>query len=473
MYVPDHIPLFLTAEKLASLQSLPYSDLAFLVLSQFISAEEIPADDLQLLVQRSFDPANFPNRIDFGDDIVNVRQFQTATTPRFGLLELWSGPTLAFKDLGMAFAGSLLEYLVEKRQRQVNILVATSGDTGSAALHAVAGKRNANIFVVFPGNGRITKQQELQMTSVIAPNCHVLSIDGTSDDADVVLQALFSDGAFKQRYNLTSINSVNIARILLQIVHFVWAYLRLSPSGSAAEELCFAIPSGGMGNATAGMIARLMGLPCKFLLAVNANNTLDVFTKTGVLLSHPHVKQTFAPSMDIAVPYNLERILYLLAGRNGPRVGQWMADLARSDQIQFPDDIVQRFRSLFTARSVDDAEILSKISGFFRCTSYVLDPHTAIAVAALPTAQAQSSSHNPDAGPSRYCVVATAHWCKFQGAVAAALAQEPGISVESVLVPPPSMVELVNIPTSCILLPVRELWIDHLRDLIIKFNPLF
>jgi threonine synthase len=462
MFMPDQIPPLLTPATLAAWRGRSYQELVVEVLSAFVSPAEIPPADLQALVATAFQHSNFPNRLQFGPDIVNMRRFAGAD-PAFALLELWSGHTLAFKDLGMAFAGCLLEYLVQRHHQVINVLVATSGDTGSAALWAVANKAQTHIFVLYPGGGRISAQQELQMTTVIAPNCHVIAIDGTSDDADVVLQELFADPAVRERYRLTSINSVNIARILIQIVHFIWAYLHLSAAEPSITDFCFAIPSGGLGNATSGLIARLMGLPVSFLLSVNANKTLDTFTRTGVLHGHPTVIQTRAPSMDIAVPYNLERILYLLTDRDGPLVASWMQELQRTGSLQLPDDLLQRFRAYFDSQAISDATILATIQQTYSDFQYVLDPHTAVAVAALAQLPAAARSARS------FCVVATAHWSKFQSAIEAALGADRFQLLTTDL--PLAISELPLLPRSSIVLPDRTHWARDLRKLIATFNP--
>lgn len=475
MYVPSTIPKIPDlAGRFSELRQLSYSDLAFELLSLFISADDIPSEDLRTILHDAFQLSNFPNRIDFEatDSVVNLRAFDN-----FSLLELWAGHTFAFKDLGMAFVGSLLEYYIGKRSspdssssssssssddasassRRVNILVATSGDTGSAALHAVKGKKGIEVFVLFPGNDRITHVQERQMTTVLADNCHVIAIDGTSDDADVVLQDLFSDPAFKRQYGLTSINSVNIARLLIQIVHFVWAWLRLA--SSPTDEVQFVVPSGGLGNASAGMLATYMGVPCRFLLAVNKNNTLDVFAKTGELKGHPDVHVSLAPSMDIAVPYNLERLFYLLAERDGALVGSWMRAAQASPITSLPSEIVAAFAQHFQTSTIHDEQISQQIAATYASTGYILDPHTAVAVAALASLPATSKSGT--------CVVATAHWCKFSSAVIQALKD---VSPKPSLRLPEALSKLDSIPTRVTTFHDRSTWPSDLRQLVQAAN---
>ena len=287
--------------------------------------------------------------------------------------EMWHGPTGAFKDLALTIVGRLVDHFLKKRKQTATALVATSGDTGSAAIHSVLGSKNVNIFVLYP-RGRISRVQELQMTTVDAPNVTVYSIDGTSDDGDIPVKKLFADAEFVKKHNLVCLNSVNVGRVLIQAAHFAYSYLRVCPS--VDREVLFCIPTGGMGNITGGYIAYMMGLPVRFLAGVNENDVVHRAFATGVLALSEMI-QTHATAMDIQMPYNSERVFYFMSGGNSEVVKTVMEQFEKTSRCTLPADILGNNKCISTMRVTSD-DTLSTMEYAWKQHGYLLCPHTAI-----------------------------------------------------------------------------------------------
>ena len=288
--------------------------------------------------------------------------------------EMWHGPTGAFKDLALTVVGRLVEHFLQKRKQTATVFVATSGDTGSAAIHSVMGSENIHIFVLYP-RGRISRVQELQMTTVDAPNVTVYSTDGTSDDGDIPVKKLFADAEFVKKHNPVCINSVNVGRVLIQAAHFVYSYLRVCPS--VDREVLFCVPTGGMGNITGGYIAYMMGLPVRFLAGVNENDVVCRAFTSGVLALSKSVLQTYASAMDIQVPYNIERILYFMSGGNCEVVKKVMEEFEKTRSCNLPAEILGNNKCISTMMVTKD-DTLSTMTYVWKQYSYLLCPHTAI-----------------------------------------------------------------------------------------------
>ncbi len=363
--------------------------------------DDIPHEELDALVAdafATFDHSDVVPLVDMGD----VR-----------VLELFHGPTLAFKDVALQVLGRLFEHILGRRGGDLNIVSATSGDTGSAAIAAVAGRANMAIFVMFP-DGRISPLQELQMTAVPDANVHCLAVDGTFDDCQRMLKAAFGDGDFKSRYHLGAVNSVNWARILAQISYYVHASI------NAGGPCTLAVPTGNFGNIFAGIVAREMGAPIdRLILATNENDILARFFDTGVY-ARGAVHQTLSPSMDIQVASNLERYLFLRFGRDPERVRTFMAAFARDGRARIGGSHVgeNRVDESIVAVRVDAQDTLGTIADLHASRGYLLDPHTAVGVAA--------ARRVADEGSRPICL-ATAHPAKFPETVVRATGQEPPI----------------------------------------------
>jgi len=408
LLLPESLPSI--GRKLELWKNLSYQDLAFEVMSLFIS--DIPSEDLKKLIEKSYSTFRTP-------DVTPV-----IPVNGFHVLELWHGPTLAFKDVALQFLGNLFEYVLEKRGGELNILGATSGDTGSAAIYGVHGKKNIRIFIMHP-KGRTSPVQEKQMTSVLDDNVFNLAVEGTFDDCQHLMKSIFSDVAFKTEHSLGSVNSVNWARVLAQIVYYFYAAFRVQEN-TGALKVQFSVPTGNFGDIMAGYIAAQMGLPVKkLILATNENNILSRFFNTGVY-SIGEVVPTISPSMDIQVASNFERYLYYRVGQDAAKLRELMDSFAKNKSLT-----VDGTDDLFAAGEAGTAQTLAMIKKCYETESYILDPHTAVGVA---VAERFQSSEAPT------ICLATAHPAKFNEAIQQAI----GIAAHH-----PALDKLANAETRC------------------------
>jgi threonine synthase len=380
--------------------ALDYPALAAAVMGLFI--DDIASERLHELCRRSY-----------------VTFAHPAVTPLvvcgdLHILELFHGPTLAFKDIALQFLGNLFEYLLIESGAHMNILGATSGDTGSAAIYGVRGKRGINIFILHP-HGKVSKVQELQMTTVTDPNVYNLAIRGTFDDGQRIVKEIFGDLEFKKHHSLGAVNSINWARVLAQVVYYIYAWARVR-AATGRETIDVSVPTGNFGDIFAGYIAKRMGLPIRrLILATNANNILTRFINDGEY-SIGDVHPTFAPSMDIQVASNFERYLYYLYGQDPLRMRKAFTEFSHGGRMSFSAEERRQVTAGFRSLSVDDDGIIDEIRGFHTATGYVLDPHTAVGVRA---GRAMSSDDVP------MICLATAHPAKFPEAVFKAIGRNP------------------------------------------------
>lgn len=364
--IPQSYP-HITAEKLEQWRALSYDELAFEILSLFI--DDIPAEDLRALTQAAYNPELF-----VGDSMVPVKALQGD----MALLGLSQGPTLAFKDMAMQFLGQVFEYVLEKRDSRINILGATSGDTGSAAEYALRGKRRVNVFMLSP-YGRMSAFQRAQMYSLQDENIHNLSVKGVFDDCQDIVKQLAGDLDFKQSMSLGAVNSINWARIAAQVVYYFWGWLRATTA--AEQTVSFAVPSGNFGNILAGHIARQMGLPiARLVLATNENNVLEEFFRTGVYRprSSENTYATSSPSMDISRASNFERFVFDLVGRDSVKLNALWDQLATQGYFDLSD--MKPFFEVdygFVAGQSAHANRVSTIAEVYKETGVLIDPHTA------------------------------------------------------------------------------------------------
>ena len=308
MYLPTHYPQ-VSAETLQRWRALPYADLAFEVLSLYI--DDIPADDLKAICRKTYTQAVFGTAA-----IVPVRPLE----PGLFLQALSNGPTLAFKDMAMQLLGNLFEYELARRGEQLNILGATSGDTGSAAEYAMRGKQGVRVFMTSP-DGRMSPFQQAQMFSLMDENIHNIAITGVFDDCQDIVKAVSNDLAFKRQYKIGTVNSINWARLMAQVVYYFAGYLQATTSNE--QTVSFTVPSGNFGNVCAGHVARMMGLPIdQLVVATNENDVLDEFFRTGVyrVRGSADTHETSSPSMDISKASNFERFVFDLLDRDGAAV---------------------------------------------------------------------------------------------------------------------------------------------------------
>lgn len=341
------------------------------------------------------------------------------------MAELWHGPTLAFKDLSMQVLCGFMEKLLAKKRQKIKLLVGTSGDTGASSIEGVLGKENLSVCVLYPSRSHssITREQEFEtVCHAEAPNVTVVCCEGNSDDLDVPIEECFRDLEFKAHANISSVNSVNIFRVIMQVVHYFYCYLLLNRS-EKAKEISFYVPSGGCGHCSAGILAAQMGLPIHSIVAcVNQNDVLDSLLKRGNLDSNPKVVPTLAPSMDIVVPYNLERILFLMSNQNRSKVRQWMNRWKGEGKVELTEGERKVLSEVLRLRSASmtDKEILDTIFLVEKEFSYIIDPHTAVAVGAC-----LSDEGSPGKVP-RVCM-GCAHPGKFSKAVSDALGGAPPV----------------------------------------------
>ncbi|MFB7251113.1 threonine synthase [Microbacterium sp. NPDC056234] len=362
--VPETMPT-VDGETLERWRALTYPQLATEVLGLF--ATDIPREDLARMTDAAY--ADFPG------EVVPLRRIDDELT----LVGLSEGPTLAFKDMAMQFLGQVVEYALERKGSVLNILGATSGDTGSAAEHALRGKERISVFMLSP-QGRMSAFQRAQMFSLDDANVHNITVDGVFDDCQNLVKALAGDLDFKRAQHLGAVNSINLARITAQVVYYFWAWLRATDAGGWAE-LSFTVPSGNFGNILSGFYAKQMGLPIhRLVLAANENNVLDEFFRTGIYRprSAAQTLATSSPSMDISKASNLERFIFELVGRDASRVvGAWN-ELGEQGFFDFSADL-SRFTEEFgiVSGTSTHADRLETIRGVYEASGDIIDPHTA------------------------------------------------------------------------------------------------
>jgi len=325
LYLPEEYPQVTRAE-LDAWRKLSYADLAYAVLSKF--ATDIPPADLKAIIDKTYTTAVYSNgRAD--SDFTQITPLRTLE-PGVHILELSNGPTLAFKDMAMQLLGNLFEYALDKQDEELNILGATSGDTGSAAEYAMRGKRGIRVFMLSP-HGKMSSFQRAQMYSLQDPNIFNIAINGMFDDAQDLVKAVSNDHAYKAAHKIGTVNSINWGRVSAQIVYYFKGYFAATKSND--EQVAFSVPSGNFGNICAGHIARMMGLPIgQLILATNENDVLDEFFRTGVYRPRgtKHTYETSSPSMDISKASNFERFVFDLVGRDGARVREFWANVDRA-----------------------------------------------------------------------------------------------------------------------------------------------
>lgn len=362
LIIPERIPDF--SSMLDDWRDLSYEDLAFGILRPYV---DIPAPKLRELIERSYARFDSPDVAPLvaRDDLY--------------MLELFHGPTLAFKDIALQLLGNLFDHILDERRARLNILAATSGDTGSAAIEGVRGRGRVSIFVMHP-KGRIAPLQERQMTTVLDENVFNLAVEGSFDDCQEIMKSIFCDTEFKLEHSLGSVNSVNWARVLAQIVYYFHAFLQLRRRGVEAP-LQFAVPTGNFGDILAGYYAARMGLPiARLILATNENNILARFFNSGEY-RRGDVARTISPAMDIQVASNFERYLYYRLDCDAARVRALMNDFRNTGGISVPALRSRADEGIFAAGTADTAETLETIRRMDSECGYVPDPHTAVGIA--------------------------------------------------------------------------------------------
>ena len=380
------------AARLGAWRALPYPELAFEVMRLF--ADDLPEATLRRIVSESYATFSHPEVT----PVVKVGDVH--------VLELFHGPTLAFKDVALQFLGRLFEHLLEESDTELNVVAATSGDTGSAAIHGLRGRRRLRIFVLHP-DGRVSPVQEMQMTTVLDDNVFNLAVDGTFDDCQGIVKDLFRDLEFRDRCRLGAVNSINWARVLAQVVYYFYAAFRVQDA-TGASSVRFTVPTGNFGDIFAGYVACRMGLPVdRLVLATNENDILARFFRTGEY-RRGAVHATLSPSMDIQVASNFERWLFHRAGDDPARLRSWMESFAKDGVLTLPVAPSGPVDPLFVGETGDTAATLETIRRYHAVHGYVLDPHTAVGVAC---AERHLSADHP------MICLSTAHPAKFADAI--------------------------------------------------------
>jgi threonine synthase len=401
LYLPAEWPQFSKAE-IAGLKGLTYVDLAFRIMQPFVG--------------ETFDEGTFRRLI--GEAYASFETPDVAPVKPLGdsglhLMELFHGPTLAFKDVALQLLGRMLDHTLTRRSQHATIVGATSGDTGSAAIEAVRDRKTIDIFMLFP-KGRVSEVQRRQMTTVSAPNVHNIAVQGTFDDCQDLAKACFNDLAFRDRHALTAVNSINFARVMAQIVYYFWAALKL---GAPERPVAFTVPSGNFGNVYAGYAAKKMGLPIShFVVGTNSNDILARFFESGTM-TMTEVVPTWSPSMDIQISSNFERLLFDLYDRNGVTLADAMAAFRSTGTLKVGANALAGVRALFDAGRVDEPGTLAAIADCHRRFGETIDPHTAIGYA-------MAQQHRRDSSIPMV-VLATAHPAKFPDAVEKATGVRP------------------------------------------------
>jgi threonine synthase len=394
LYVPETWPR-LSPETIAGFAGRPYADVAHDVIAPFV-AGGIAEADLRRMCREAYAP---------------FRHRATAPLVEIGpgewVLELFHGPTLAFKDFAMQLLARLMDHVLARRNERITLMAATSGDTGGAAVEAFAGRRNIDLFVLFP-EGRVSPFQQRQMTTTGAPNVHALAVKGTFDDCQAMVKAAFNSRDIRRRLAITGVNSINWARIVAQVVYYFTAAVAL---GAPRVSVAFSVPTGNFGDVFAGYVAKQMGLPvAKLIVATNVNDILARTLATGRYETRG-VHATTSPSMDIQVSSNFERLLFEAYGRDAAAIRGLMADLGKSGAFAIDEAPLATIREDFAGGMSDEAEVAATMAETFRETGFLPDPHTAVGIAV---------GHRFREAGTPLVALATAHPAKFAVAVEAA-----------------------------------------------------
>ncbi len=432
LYVPETVPQIDEATW-KQWRTLSYVDLATEVIKLFV-AGTLSDEEVAEITREAY--GSFSHQA-----VAPIKQFDTD----LWVMELFHGPTLAFKDMAMQVLGRLFDKILSRRNQRVTIVGATSGDTGSAAIEACRDRDAVDVFILHP-HGRVSDVQRCQMTTVDASNVFNIAIDGTFDDCQDMVKGMFADAKFRDTVSLGAVNSINWARVMAQVVYYIWGGLRL---GAPERAISFSVPTGNFGNIFAGYIAKAMGLPiAQLIVGSNRNDILTRFFASGAM-EMEGVVPSISPSMDIQISSNFERLLFDMMGRDGAAVRLMMNNFRQSGRFEVPADVLSKAKATFAAYRLDDAETKAVIKAQFDATGEVLDPHSAIGVEAAKVCARQAGVP--------MIALATAHPAKFGQAVQDACGVVPQL--------PPHMADLLQRPERLQILP-NEL--QAVQDYILK-----
>ena len=393
LYLPSEWPKI----DINTLRDKSYEEVALHIIYPFIE-NEIPKDDLYQIICLAYNKFKHPKIA----PVVNLDHNKY-------ILELFYGPTLAFKDYALQFLGELFSYAIKSRNKKITVLGATSGDTGSAAIEAFKDKENINVFILHPHN-KVSEVQRRQMTSILNKNIFNIAVEGTFDDCQNIVKKLFVDKSIQEKTSLAAINSINWARLMAQTVYYFWAYLQLEE-----DQVSFIVPSGNFGNVFSAHVAQLMGLPINELHVVtNQNDILNKIISTGYMKINK-VYQTHSPSMDIQVSSNFERQIFESVGRDSFKVSKIMNEFKDKKKYLFESSVQENFKHIYKSSVVNNNETLEIIKTFKDKFDYLADPHTATGLSVLD----KINANHP------YVSLACAHPAKFGDAINRAIGEEP------------------------------------------------
>ena len=403
LFLPEKLKVY-NIQELNQLMKLSYIDLATEIIHNFCS-EEFEKEKLKNLIEKSYKSFDIK-------EIVNLKPIQNVLKLPIYILELYHGPTLAFKDIAMQVIGNMYDELGVANKQKVNVVVATSGDTGSAAISALNNRKNINLFVLHPHN-KISKIQRKIMTTIGSNNIHNIAIEGSFDDCQNLVKTMFNDNEFRKKINMSGVNSINWARIMCQIVYYFYAALKL---GAPDKGVSFSVPTGNFGDIYAGYLAKCMGLSIdRLIVATNKNDILHRFISRNEY-SKSSLSKTFSPSMDILVSSNFERYLYDLFAKDASVLCEFM-EKTNKEALSVTSEQWTQMKTCFDSSSVDDNTTCDVINELFTKTSVLVDPHTAVGV--------KSGRDCSENSGSPIVTLATAHPAKFSEAIQAAGLNKP------------------------------------------------
>jgi len=407
LYIPKKIPR-LSSATLNRLSKLNYNDLAYEIIKIY-TGNTFSNNELKKIIKISYRKFNSNNVVKF------------SRVKKFNLVELYHGPTLAFKDIAMQVIGNMYEVILSKSKNRINLITATSGDTGAAAIDAVKNKKNLRIFVLHP-KGKVSAMQRKLMTTVNSKNVFNIAVKGSFDDCQTLVKSMFNDRHFRRSINMSGVNSINWARIVVQIVYYFYSHFRLSERN---KRSVFSVPTGNFGDIYAGYIAYKMGLPIsKLIIAVNENNLLYKFLKNGIY-KPSKVKFSISPSMDIQVASNFERLISSYYNNNSKKISELMNQLTSKGSYKIDKIILKKIRNIFYSKSINAENTKKTIKLVYQYNHKILDPHTSVGLKALE----EYYLNNIKKSENLFCLE-TAHPAKFGETIYKILRKNPVISGE-------------------------------------------
>jgi threonine synthase len=407
LYIPKNIPR-LSKSTLQRFAKLNYNDLAYEIIKIYVG-KTFSKTELKKIINKSY--KNF--------DSSNVIKF--SRVKKFNLVELYHGPTLAFKDIAMQVIGNMYELILNKNKNRINLVTATSGDTGAAAIDAVKDKKNLRIFVLYP-KGKVSVTQRKLMTTVNSKNVFNIAVQGSFDDCQTLVKSMFKDLSFRRSINMSGVNSINWARIVVQIVYYFYSHFRLSEKN---KKSVFSVPTGNFGDIYAGYVAYKMGLPIsKLIIATNENDLLHKFLKNGVY-KPSKVRFSISPSMDIQVASNFERLIASYYNNNSKKISELMYQLNKTGSYRVDKNILRRIKNIFYSKSVNANDTKKIIKSVYDNNHKILDPHSSVGLKALE----EYYLNNKKKSENLFCME-TAHPAKFRETIYKILRKNPIIREE-------------------------------------------